>query len=275
MRLLKGHCFFVVCALGMAWVGCFGGKCVKEKNSPRMIAYTENFPPFNYPDEKGNVVGISADLLRHIANEMGFINLEIHCVPWEQAYEKTKARQVGKVAANIVLHSAVRTPEREGLFKWAGPIVDDYSTCVLGLNTNRKIAAVKKLADIAQYTVALIPDDVDTQYLMNQKIFSKDPSHVIFEKGIAECVKSLYAGKCDLIVMPFGPAKIQAQNNHLDVSLLQKILPFVKGLAKSEIYFAFSRETSDEVVRKFQKILDAFKKSPAYSNMINRYLQMF
>ncbi len=273
MRLLKGYCFFVVCALGVAWASGFGVKYLKEKELPKLIAYTENFPPFNYPDEKGNVVGISADILKHIAKEMG-LALEIQCVSWEQAYEKTRARQVGKVAANVVLHSAVRTPEREGFFKWAGPIVDDYSTCVLGLGTNRKIAALKKLADIAQYTVALIPDDVDTQYLMHQKIVKKDTGRVIFEKGITECVKSLYAGKCDLIVMPFGPAKIQAQDNHFDVSLLKKILP-VKGLAKREIYFAFSRETSDDVVTKFQRILDAFKKSPAYSNMINRYLQMF
>ena len=77
---------------------------------------TEQYPPYNY-QEDGKLQGISVDLLEEIWAKMG-ANLNrsvIKLLPWTEGYQRTLNE------SNTVLFTTGRIPERELLFKWAGP----------------------------------------------------------------------------------------------------------------------------------------------------------
>ena len=78
---------------------------------------TEDYPPFNYV-ENGTLEGISVDMLAGVYREMNmtFTPGHIQVLPWDEAYETALYEN------NTVVLAVTRLPEREDLFKWAGPI---------------------------------------------------------------------------------------------------------------------------------------------------------
>ena len=79
---------------------------------------TEDFPPLSYsPDGGETVVGISVDLLRE-ALARTETPATIALMPWRNAYKRALDD------ADTCVFSASRTPEREPLFKWIGPLSD-------------------------------------------------------------------------------------------------------------------------------------------------------
>ena len=99
----------------MLFISC---SSADEAFSARDLTYiTEQFPPYNY-QENGKLQGISVDLLEKVWENMG-ANLNrsvIQLLPWKEGYQETLDEN-GKV-----LFSTARLPQREQLFKWAGPI---------------------------------------------------------------------------------------------------------------------------------------------------------
>jgi polar amino acid transport system substrate-binding protein len=78
---------------------------------------TEQYPPYSYQAD-GRLQGISVDLLESVWQRMG-VNLNrsvILLLPWTEGYNRTLEEN------NTVLFSTGRFPEREQLFRWAGPI---------------------------------------------------------------------------------------------------------------------------------------------------------
>ncbi|QYF95714.1 ABC transporter substrate-binding protein [Massilia sp. PAMC28688] len=74
---------------------------------------TENSPPTSMLDN-GRVVGIATDKVRE-AMQRAAIDYTLEVLPWKRAYSIALTR------ANGCVYSTTRTPEREHLFKWAGP----------------------------------------------------------------------------------------------------------------------------------------------------------
>jgi polar amino acid transport system substrate-binding protein len=82
-----------------------------------LIYITEQLPPYNF-QENGKLQGISVDLLESVWERMGE-NLNksvIEILPWNEGYQRALNDK------NTVLFAMARSPEREHLFKWAGPI---------------------------------------------------------------------------------------------------------------------------------------------------------
>ncbi|WP_051710006.1 substrate-binding periplasmic protein [Andreprevotia chitinilytica] len=80
---------------------------------------TEDYPPFNISLDNGKGVGgVSTDIVRALlarANVQG----DIHVYPW------VRALQMARDEVNTCVYSTNRTPEREALYKWVGPMIDD------------------------------------------------------------------------------------------------------------------------------------------------------
>lgn len=57
------------------------------------VAATSDWPPFEFVDESGNYLGISADILRHIARKAGF-TIEPVMGAWPELYRKLRDREL-------------------------------------------------------------------------------------------------------------------------------------------------------------------------------------
>ncbi|HEY9101478.1 substrate-binding periplasmic protein [Chitinimonas sp.] len=82
----------------------------------RLMLVTEEYPPYNMSNEKGEVVGVSTDIVRELMAAAHF-DYEVAAFPWARAI------QMASTQVNTCVFSMSRTPEREALYKWVGPLV--------------------------------------------------------------------------------------------------------------------------------------------------------
>lgn len=105
---------------------------------------TEDFPPFNYT-ENDKVVGYSADVIAMAFQKAG-LKTTFTQWPWMRAYNQAK-----DVPGNYVF-STSRTPEREKLFKWVGPIAKDL--VYLMVLKDSPIKEVSEFKSLKKYSVS-------------------------------------------------------------------------------------------------------------------------
>jgi len=85
---------------------------------------------------------------------------DIKIYPWIRGYILTCQNQ------NTVLFATARTPEREELFKWVGPIVKDKKSVIISKKSkNIKTNTIK---DLKKYRIGTIKEDVAGQLLRKE-----------------------------------------------------------------------------------------------------------
>ncbi len=209
-----------------------------------LIFYTEELPPYNH-QENGTIQGISVDLLEAVTEEMGseVSREDVQLVPWTEGY------QAILTGNNTVLFSMARTPEREELFKWAGPIYANRK--VLFARADSGIT-IDETEDLKDYRIGVITDDVAIQYLLNLDV---DQSQMVTESDVQTLIDKLDKGDVDLWAYPEASGRYFAEQRTEDYNSYT----VVYELHSQESYYAFSKDVPDVVVQSFQQALDTVK----------------
>lgn len=224
--------------------------------SARDLTYiTEQYPPFNF-QENGKLQGISVDLLEKVWEKMGLdLNKSIiKILPWTEGYQNVLDEK------DTVLFAMARSPQREQLFKWAGPIAP-FKTVIFA-KKDRNIQIVSS-EDLKKYKIGVIRDDNAIQMLSDNGIKEED---LIIENTSTPIIDMLENGSLDA----WAHGEIaglwliqQSGNNASDFSK-----PYVLGL--TDAYYGFNKETPDSIVQSFQQALD-YLKSNNDANGISDY----
>ncbi len=113
---------------------------------------TEDYAPYNYI-ENGQLIGVSTDVIIQVIKnlKLDIKASDIQVLPWARAYYTAEKNK------NTAIFSMARIPEREKLFKWAGPLV--ASSNVLIAKKSRKIK-IAKPSDFYKYRVGVIINDI-------------------------------------------------------------------------------------------------------------------
>jgi polar amino acid transport system substrate-binding protein len=127
---------------------------------------TEDYPPFNMQDPSSKAItGISADkvveLMRRAKEPY---TLDIY--PWSRAY------QSALLSKETCVFSTTRTPEREALFSWVGPLVRNNWVVFARAGDQTQ---PKTLDDLRPFTVGGYKDDAVGEFLKGQGI-NVDPA---------------------------------------------------------------------------------------------------
>lgn len=108
--LRKRACaLLVIGTLAWAIVGS-----VQAKSGPQVELYTEDSPPLNMLVE-GRIIGSSVEKVVRLFSLAG-LDQHLELLPWARAYQYALDKP------NSCVFSTTRIPEREGLFKWIGPL---------------------------------------------------------------------------------------------------------------------------------------------------------
>lgn len=114
---------------------------VGPTQAQQLVLTTEDYPPFNMMVSGGSeIVGISTEKVRELmrrAKEPYTIKL----FPWNRAY------QMGRAEPRTCVFSTTRTPEREPLFKWIGPLVKNNWVIFARKNDSRNPHNLDELRD--------------------------------------------------------------------------------------------------------------------------------
>ncbi|WP_165773401.1 substrate-binding periplasmic protein [Zooshikella ganghwensis] len=167
-----------------------------------------------------------------------------------------------------VLFATTRTKEREPLFKWAGPIA---KTKIVLLAKNDNDVKINTPEDIAKYPVGTIRDDVGEQLV---KALGVPESMIKPSSNADSLVKKLNTGRVDLWAYEENVARWFIKKNNLQNSDFS----VVYTLKEAELFYAFSKKTSDDLINQLQKGIDEVKKTKGqisdtlYNDILSEYL---
>jgi len=234
-----------------------GYSCAVPDGKMRII--TEDNPPYNFTDERGNISGQATELVRSLISKTGS-DATVELMPWSSGYDIVQNQP------NTMLYSTSRMPIREQMFKWVGPIgfVDEWFYAKRGSNIKiNSLDDARKVKSIAVYR-----DDSNQLYLIEKGFTNLDVS-----ENDVQCIKKLMDGKVDLWLGPsegFPFLAYQAGINPAEIEPLSYV-------RRTDWYLAFNRLTPDTTIEAWQKALDGMKISDkpgvvsVYEDIITSY----
>lgn len=229
---------------------------VKAFNQEKITVLTSEFPPYNYTNKSGKLVGLNTEIVQEVLKELN-IEASIESKPWARIYEETQN------SPNVLLFSITRTAPREKLFKWIGVLSPaDYSLWVLSKRTD----IPKNIDKLKDYLIGTTTQDVVDQYLRSLGL---NVESVAGQTAYDQNIHKLLNGRIDI----WGVATLPG-SYFIDVasaSNLIKRLLIIEGIPNDGMYLAFGSKTDDALVEKFRKALEIVKKKPKYKELLTKY----
>lgn len=227
----------------------FPGMVPPASSGLRII--TEVYPPYNFVDKSDNVTGQSTEIVQAILEKTG-TQAAIEVMPLSEGLA------LAQKGPKVVIYSLNKTPQRENLFKWVGPIghyeqafyANKGSTIVLNKLEDAKL--VKK--------IGVYKGDAGAQFLASQGFNNLDESLTD-----AEALKKLMDGTVRLWLGNKNKEGLvitarQAGVNPDDLVMLPTVL------IRADLYIAFSKDIPDSTIRAWQDALDSLKQEKDIDN---------
>jgi len=221
--------------------------------APALRLLSEEFAPVNF-SENGVGKGLSVEIVREIQQRLGG-PAEIEFMPWSRAYREAQGREP------VALFAMARTPAREKLFKWAGPIVTFYSSIYA---PNGDGVRLRSLNDAKKVKAVLVVRD----WYTGEQLSTQGFKNLVPVSDPVQGIKMLQARRAPL----FATERITMPQIMAQAGVPADAFEVVYSFASSEGYIAFSLATPDATVKAWQQQLDAMKQDGRFLAIYKRWL---
>lgn len=177
--------------------------------------------------------GISIDIMKIIWKELGISEQEVHVYPWARAYSNLQNDE-----KNVLL-GIIRTPERENICKWVGPIAK-LRFGVFALK--KKHIKIRNFEDLNSFKIGTINKDIVEELLLQKGFKGEQESS---SRNINN-LKKLYAQRIDLA----GSFEISFYQDIKDYGYNTDDFEFVYILKEMDAYIGFNKNIPDKTIKK-------------------------
>jgi len=219
---------------------------------------TEELPPYSFSDENGRAAGFVTEVVREMVGrtDLTIAGGEIKVLPWARAYQMVRQEE------NVLLFTVTRTPERDELFKWIGPVAE--RTIWLWKMKERKDIVITSLRDAGKYRVGDVRGYSTAEYLTNLGFvldYCNSDEHNF---------KKLIYGRIDILPALELSAAYHMKQNGRDSDQLEKLIVLDD---RYDYYLVLNKETSDTIVSRLHAALDGMKRDGTYESIRTGYLR--
>jgi len=176
------------------------------KTAGKLVVATDaTYPPLEYQNEKGEMVGFDIDLAREIANDLN-VSLELRNVSFDKIFDVLKNGEV-----DLVISSVTITSEREKEMDFSNPYLNAGQVIVVK-EGNSDIGGV---TDLEAKKVGVQKDTTSE----TEALKYSEPGNVKKYLDYTPAKADLLAGRIDAIVIdyPAGVAMAQASGGLISV----------------------------------------------------------
>ena len=236
---------------------CLACCSVLPARASDLAAYTEQLPPLNYQDG-AQLTGFATDLLRMVAHDAD-LSLSIELQPWARAYRTVLD------TPDTVIFSMTRTPEREPLFLWVGPISPRHIK-LYRLSARRDIN-IQDEADLMHYTHGAMFESAAAKKLAGLGL---QPGQGLDLGATDEItLKKLLLGRTDTVAMLDWAMAWQMKQQRLKP---QQVRPAWLLDGGSQYWFALNRHTQPYKVKRLQAALNQISADGRLQALRQKYL---
>ena len=205
--------------------------------SAELTILTENLPPLNYVKD-GELVGPSIEIVKEIQRRVGSRD-KIKVYPWARAYKMALKDE------NVVLFGTTHTKARENKFKWVGPLATKRDILVAKKGSGIKINNLDDAKKVSR--IGTLRDDTRELLLKRHGFTNLEP--VSDEQLNAQ---KLVLGRIDLWAYKIPGLRTVCELAGVDHNELIEVY----HLREIDVSIAFSKMTSDLIVKKWKKAFD-------------------
>lgn len=237
--------------------------CTPLVNNPAeatMRVITENYPPYNFIDKNSNVTGQSVEIIQAMLQKHG-ITVAIEVMPLSDGFTFTQK------GPNTAIFSINRTPQREGLYKWVGPIGDYKQVFYARKGSSIQVEKLEDARAVAK--IGVYKGDAGNQFLASSGFTNLDESQTD-----VEALKKLMDDKVQLWLGNKEGLAVTAKEAGINPDELVE-LPVV--VLQADLYIALSKDIPDSTIASWQKTLDSLKQNKdaegktVYGNILSKY----
>lgn len=218
---------------------------------------TEEWAPYNY-QENNQLTGMATEIVRAIMALTGN-DFEMVLLP------SMRATRVLQSRPQTIMYSMFRTAEREPLYKWVGPIVEEsihpyqLATAPQPVNSLEQLLHARK---ITTRHAGLVP-----KMLQSLGFNNLDRS----ANASRQLYLMLLAGRTDIIIgdTDAGVAYYSRQLNIAPGTLRQVPIE----IYRASLYIAFSRDSDDDLIAAWSSALQQLRQSGELERIQRRYEQ--
>jgi polar amino acid transport system substrate-binding protein len=219
----------------------------------RIDVVTENWYPYNYLDDRGNIVGKSTTIVKIVLDDAG-VDYSIELLPW------TRALDLASTRPNVLIYSILRTPARETLFQWICPISDREVHQLYKL-ADRADIVVRTEQDIKNYSVSVTRETFLHQYMLELGLVEGENLQVTSDDSISALL--FLAGRVDLLA-EFESSLIRTlQKEGLNEDIVTPLFS-LSPRTNPDNCMAFSMQTPTDVVEKVRRSHQKFIVQPKF-----------
>jgi polar amino acid transport system substrate-binding protein len=217
--------------------------------------YTEQYPPLTYRNGAGEITGFGTDVVREIMKR-NLVFEDIRLTLWNIGYE------VALHNPNVCLFTMDRTPNRESLFQWVGPIGSNITWFYTKAGSGITVGSLEEARALAR--VGTVSSWFSTQHLTGLGFTNlvSDPDPVVMAKKLMKGEVDAFV--CSGVTFPDILREAGYKFNEVVPSW---------ALMSSDYYIAFSLNTPATTVGKWQSALLAMKADGTYQLIARKWLQ--
>jgi polar amino acid transport system substrate-binding protein len=218
-----------------------------------VVATDAAYAPFQFQNERGEIVGFDIDLMRAVASQAGF---EVRFVntPWEGIFNGLRQGD-----SDLVVSAVTITEERRQSLSFSEPYFD-----AVQLITARQDSPVSGFADLATLRVGVqtgtTGDEVVTQLL------GRDSTRIRRFESTPLALKELEAGGVDAVVADNGVVDHYVANNPGGNFRTVSDTSFTP-----EQYGIVVRQGQDELLQRVNDALNAIRADGTYDRIYTRW----
>jgi polar amino acid transport system substrate-binding protein len=217
---------------------------------PSVRLLTEDDPPFNLVDASGHIGGVSTEMVREIFKRAA-IPYSLELKPWARVYNMALSDKTA------CLYSTTRSKERENLFQWVGPLLENPWALYGGPLSPKKIHS---LEDARAFTIGGYIDDAVAQYLIDRgfsvELAADDLSNV----------RKLAVGHIDFWATGIYHGRYMTTRENMPQ--LRPVLIY----SSSVLYLACNRAMPDAQIQRLNQALDSMQHDGFMARVRKRYL---
>lgn len=189
-----------------------------------------------------------------IWRELGIPQQPIQFQPWGRAYD-TALHQPG-----TVIFTTIQTASRAPLFKWVGPIVD-FNISLMTMK-NRKIRIMSN-EDLVSLHIGAVNGYASADILKEIGVERRE-----LHPNLRLHIRKLVNGRIDALSIE----KCCFWRTINEMGLNPELFESAWSMKSYTAGFAFNNTTPDAIIEQFQNALNKVKQSPAYQDILKRYL---
>lgn len=220
------------------------------KAQEEISVVTENWPPYNYLNKDGKLVGNSTAVVHQILSDAD-INYTILVYPWARSF------QIASQQKNTLIYSIYKTDERLNKFHWFCPIIEPTPMHFYKM-ANSSPVEFKNIEQAKQYTIGIIRGDWSHSYLRN--LGFKEGQQLDLAPEMSINTSKLIAGRINLLVNSELGMRLELKKNNLPFSSVTKLFT-IDLTGQNEICMALNKDSSKELVQKISLAFKRFKNS--------------